>query len=175
MSDLEVARYAVRTWNMSLTHLELQSVAVSGSFWKDGVCEAKCYRRSIHGGIMRLVPSGHVAPFEGCQCGIYGSLSLDHLDRQYYEQTKFIVGVIAAEGQTLIGPRGLRTERARCVAYWTPDLGLFRNIAAKALGAEGWQSSLERMLADYHIPIHPESDSGAPYRNNYEFWNGRRG
>jgi hypothetical protein len=119
-----------------------------------------------------MIPSGHTAPREGCQCGIYGSHSYMDLATQYPEHTRFIVGVIAAEGQTIMGPRGLRTERARCVAYWTPDLIILKHIAARNLGADIWTPDIERMLADYHLPIRPEIGPGNYTDNNYKFWNG---
>lgn len=50
-------------------------------------------------------------------CGIYGSLSYGDLVLQFPGPASGIIAVIAAEGDTIIGTRGLRTAYARVVAY----------------------------------------------------------
>lgn len=109
--------------------LTLCSVAQAGAHWSDGVCKAECLDSSLS--VMRVwaqvifsedcYGNRHEAPGADCSCGIYATLSLEHLNRQYGDEAKNIVAVIAAEGQTIIGTRGFRTQYARVVAYWCDD------------------------------------------------------
>lgn len=170
--DLEVARYALRTWKISYFHDRLQSIYVQGSFWDNGVCRARCYRRAISGGIMRAIPSGHQAPHENCNCGVYGSLSLDHLERQYGQYANWVVGVIAAEGPTIIGPRGLRTSFARVVACWTLDVPTFHDIVTNSFGDVPRYDNQSDMLDHFHLPM--RNNVNSRYANNYEYWNGSK-
>lgn len=127
MSDLEVGRFALRTFDLTTGRPESICGSLGTGHWKGGVCEARClagsYNKvySIYSDFWDTVEPvrdcAHPAPDPECECGIYGSLSLKHLQRQY-EAARSLVAVIAAEGQTLIGSRGLRTERARVVAFW---------------------------------------------------------
>jgi hypothetical protein len=63
----------------------------------------------------------HEAPFMGCNCGVYGSLTYDSLRRQYHSHMDGIITVMAAEGRTIIGSRGLRTQYARIIAHYAID------------------------------------------------------
>jgi hypothetical protein len=112
MTDLEVGRYALRTFHVPYGSTQLDSVAQTtyGS-WLGGVCEAVCTKYA------------HTAPQEHCTCGIYGMLSIQQLFRQYSNNARYSVAVISVEGTTFIGEKGLRTEAARVVAYWCAQMG----------------------------------------------------
>jgi hypothetical protein len=60
--------------------------------------------------------------------------------------------VIAAEGRTIIGTRGLRTERARVVAWWTPRLRATIICNVQFVGAKKY-IDVDDMCRDYGIPI----------------------
>lgn len=110
--DLEVGRYALRTFRFSDDDfLPILNTPNRGGWTREGTCVATCfsppnYPRDLH-----------EAPCLECECGIYGSHSLQDLHAQY-SYAWYFVAVIAAEGKTIVGSRGLRTERARVVAYW---------------------------------------------------------
>jgi hypothetical protein len=184
--------FALRTFNYSIEHQTAQLGETigwwddglsrayrspvqhhRGSDWEDGTCEATCR-------------SGHQAPHEGCHCGIYGSLSYAGLLLQY-PQARHLVTVIAAEGTTIIGTRGLRTQFARVVAYWAdvirPDeaaewssrlfLGQppsplpgrqpsFRELARKQFkGSEEFECPTE-MVERYGLSLLPPAGGGGP-------------
>ena len=113
--NIEVGRYALRTFK--IVDGQLASIIQNGSHWKDGVCEAVCvkYKPGTDG------EGVHAAPAAGCHCGVYGTLTLAALYRQYAQHACGIVAVIAAEGITFIGDVGLRTAAARVVSYWCSD------------------------------------------------------
>lgn len=140
--DFEVGRFALRTFLMYNGKPEsLCANTLGRGNWVQGVCEANCYshlfergryprpsmryvRSRLTGRIIDVVcepsepkPNNHPAPDISCTCGIYGSLSLEHLQGQY-RGARDLVAVIAAEGNTVVGTHGLRTERARVVAFW---------------------------------------------------------
>lgn len=110
------------------TH-ELGSVFVGGGqHWTDGTCTARCHADSVNLFSLSLLSAltgveygGHEAPSEDCRCGIYATLTYEHLVDQYPQHTRRIVTVVAAEGQTIIGDKGFRTQYARVVAYWCQD------------------------------------------------------
>ena len=60
-------------------------------------------------------------PEEHCRCGIYGFFTVEELFRQYPQFAGHVIAVIAAEGMTTIGSKGLKTAAARIVAYWVRD------------------------------------------------------
>jgi hypothetical protein len=153
IDDIEIARYALRTFTVGANSDELSSVAMSGSYWRNGTCEAEC----LAGGD-RQRPM-HPAPHEGCTCGIYGTLSLDSLTRQFTYQSTHLVTVIAAEGKTIIGDKGLRTAAARVVAYWSPDKKI-RKICKKQLGDAKKFDNLYDMLAAYDVPREAPTGTG---------------
>lgn len=106
--DLEVGRYALRTFRFEGDDFfPILNTPNRGGWTREGTCEAICWGSP---------PQKHEAPHLGCECGIYGSHSFYDLKRQYMSAHKF-VAVIAAEGRTVVGTRGLRTERARVIAY----------------------------------------------------------
>lgn len=107
LPDIEIARYGLRTFNLSSGML--RSVFKSYT-WEGGVCVAQCLADR---------PCGSKdIPNEKCGCGIYATTTLDSLLSQYRTATQECVTVIAAEGTTIIGDRGMRTAAARIVAYW---------------------------------------------------------
>ncbi len=190
--DLEVGRYALRTFKVARG--QVRSLAVSGRHWSNGVCKAECLahdRATVVGGINRLTqrlqgsPDYHVqreleeylkrffhdAPDLDCSCGIYGSLTLDHLKHSYPEETDRLLAVFAAEGRTIIGTRGLRTQFARVVAYWCPCWYLKGACRVELPKAERYRS-LNEMLDAYDIPR--DSDQPEPhYRpGGAEWWTG---
>jgi hypothetical protein len=141
--DLEVGRYALRSFkaqhrwlpNNWATEYGVSSQLVFGpvsyrgspNSWISGTCEAVCY---AGGYLPSGAKRGHQAPDEKCTCGIYASLSYADLIAQFHTEARTIVAVIAAEGITIIGSRGLRTQFARVVAYWVEPAKIFRQAAA---------------------------------------------
>lgn len=158
MIDLEVGVHAVRTFKVKQEGLF--GVAVTGKTWDKGVCEARCTPpplRILYG----MEPQNHRAPARGCECGVYGSLTVDNLFYQFPNCSRRLITVIAAEGKTIIGPKGLRTECARVVAYWTPRRAVL-NICEEELPDAVFYLNLCDMLKDYHFPIF---DLSAPIRS----------
>jgi len=168
--DIEIGRYALRTFScVDIRRCDLeddleaeledglqdsQSVSFSGRIltgiwhsggqWLTGACVASCDR-------------GHMAPDEECSCGIYGTLSLSLLTARYPQASR-LVTVIAAEGTTVIGDLGLRTEAARVVAYWcSPDARVERHQCAKQFLDATEFAEREAMLDAYGIPVEPEN------------------
>lgn len=137
--DLEVGRFAVRTFRMDSWRgipESLCSVQLGTGHWNGGFCVASCLAELMVQGYTGYhgYPRGpyfgfeipeHPVPDLRCTCGIYGALSLEALDRQYDRWSTDFTAVIAAEGRTIIGTRGLRTERARVVAYYFKPMSSF--------------------------------------------------
>lgn len=144
IGDVEVGRVALRTFHVSRQppdwKLYIKAVSQSGDYWKNGICAAEC-----------LNNKDHRPPDEGCSCGIYGTLDLGSLMRQYALEASRLIAVIAAEGHTIIGPVGLRTERAKVVAYWTPKNNILDDFAA-ALPSADHYPHIQEMLAVYNLP-----------------------
>ena len=69
--DIEVARYALRTFMTGGAGGELQSPTMGGSNWVGGTCEAKClgYRGTSTARTGFYNPR-HDAPHEGCTCEV---------------------------------------------------------------------------------------------------------
>lgn len=157
MIDVEVGRHAVRTFKV--TEEGLYGVAVTGKTWNKGVCEARCTPpplRIMYG----MEPQTHRSPARGCECGVYGSLTVQNLFYQFPNCSKKLITVIAAEGRTVIGPKGLRTERARVVAYWTPKRAVLK-VCETELPEAMFYLDLSEMLKDYQFPAF---DLSAPRR-----------
>lgn len=154
LPDIEVARYALRTFNTAGN--TLQSIVIPGDHWAGGVCIAKCHREDFLGDRADIDhPGPHTSPPESlktrCQCGIYGCLTVDALRWQYPRQSRKLIAVIAAEGPTIIGDTGLRTSAARVVAFWAPDREL-RRICLNSCPDARVFDALDVMLADYGFP-----------------------
>lgn len=147
--DIEVARYALRTFNVK--DGRLMPVAMAVDAWKGGVCQAECVPNpwTMTAPWLVVVPDpNHDAPAEGCHCGIYGCLTIDRLVKQYPLSCMEIVAVIAVEGNTIIGEIGLRTQAARIVAHWSPKREVRKICADTCDGAIGF-AKLDDMLAAY--------------------------
>lgn len=112
-SDVEVARYGLRTFAVEAGTLKslFQPTA-----WDKGVIEARCMR-----GDEWSPWYDHSIPHERCTCGVYATVDLQSLIAQYRDRCRSNVAVVAVEGTTIIGDKGMRTSAARVVAYWTPD------------------------------------------------------
>lgn len=168
-SDFEVARYGLRTFKASLNVGGLHSVAVTGRHWENGTCEAKCLKNDplLQGYGGGTAPRKHVSPHRDCTCGIYASLSWGHLYHQYPGWTLLNTAVIAAEGQTIIGSRGFRTQFARVVGFWTknPDI---QAIAIKQFPDAVFHTTSDQLLDAFGIdrvsavPVSPDTWSGWP-------------
>jgi len=162
---IEVGRYALRTFHLNYASGALGSLAWSRGnehCWLDGTCTAECLRKEYSytryqakGDCRLAAPPWHKAPHRACTCGIYGSLDLRGLERQYGYEMELITAVIAAEGATLIGTIGLRTQYARVVGYranWP-----YRSYAQKQfVDAREFETDGE-LLEAFHLP----ADNGA--------------
>lgn len=149
MNEPEVARYGLRTFKVTPGYLG--SMAVGGSHWKNGMCTAQCladdpYLRGYHASL-----SGpHEMPHKDCTCGIYASHSYDNLVGQYDGFTQMMLAVIAAEGITIIGTRGFRTQYARIVAWWAGHPAVRDICLRECPGAEEY-TGINTMLAAYQL------------------------
>lgn len=166
--DIEVARYGLRTFLMNPSYLtngpRLKSV-FQKTHWENGKIEAKCLAepesrtvviqyggRAIH---REVLSSGHQAPHEGCECGVYATLDLQNLVRQYREYAETNVAVVAAEGSTIIGSKGMRTAAARVVAYWAPE-DIRARVYQEVCGKEAQRfTDIHEMLKAYGFPEYP--------------------
>lgn len=191
MVDLEVGRFALRTF--VFVNGRPESILSYGN-WRDGTCTARCRANTVAwnfllGPDFALPESDHESPAMECSCGIYGSLSLSHL-REHYTQASDIVAVIAAEGRTIIGTRGLRTERARVVAYWlrlnakpafaglpswavewlypTASVKSFSNVVRQGFPDAKCYDDLLKMVSDYGLSMGPIRDG--VYTSNRDYW-----
>lgn len=143
--ELEVGRYGLRTFKISGGHC--RPVVVAAQHWKGGTCEAVCDKPTLIP-TQTLKEQKHTAPHPTCTCGIYGSLTLNHLYKQYPQWAENIVCVIAAEGTTIIGSKGFRTQYARVVAWWAPSV-YYQKIAAKDFPDAVHYQKLTEMLNTY--------------------------
>lgn len=103
--------------------------------WTDGTLVAQCrahinYKIFFRGSADPCVevfmgPGCPNPPEETCTCGVYGAVSMESLWSQYSLFAETNVAVIAAEGQTMVGDRGLRTTAARVVAFAATEKSTF--------------------------------------------------
>lgn len=186
MSDVELGRLALRTFRVSNPYdhkypqprilmspsisscydeigpySQMTSIAARGLAWSDGTCSASCVsdmRELINDEV-------HEAPGKDCGCGIYGTLSLYHLKSQYPSQANKCVAVIAAEGNTLMGSRGLRTQYARVIAYWCVEK--YAPICIRQFEGAKHFCTVKEMLDEFGIPEITEADKknleGVPF------------
>lgn len=165
LPDIEVGRLALRSFHFASISHEFNVMEHLGywddgtvKFWRaiayhniyskdwlDGTCIATCGQHKEH-----LVPN------EKCSCGIYGSLSYADLLVQYREEARRLVTVIAAEGRTIIGPRGLRTERAKVVAYWVIHDPVYRQVAEDQFKTASVFETPADLLDFYGLPLLPK-------------------
>lgn len=130
--ELEVGRHAVRTFKVGTG---LRGVAVPGKTWEKGACHAVCNPPPLRL-LCGVRPHNHRAPDEHCECGIYGALQVEDLFWQFPRCSAKLITVIAPEGKTIIGPKGLKTEYARIVAYWTPVRAVLKTCLSECPGAD---------------------------------------
>jgi len=139
--DIEIGRYALRTFDVrSLVAGRLGSVVKRNFSWTGGVAIAECL-------------TDHPCaspPGDGCCCGLYGTLQLSHLVRQYPADARESVAVFAAEGPTIIGDDALRTSAGRVVAYWCDHPNALGTYRAQCPDARHYQA-LSDMLEAYHF------------------------
>jgi hypothetical protein len=146
--------------------------------WEDGTCTARCVRTDIATATLLATPpawkpppvwESHSAPERGCSCGIYGALALNHLRNQYPSNSAGIIAVIAAEGTTIIGTRGLRTQYARVVGWYAgkhPE----RSIAARQFkDALEYTTSLG-MCTAFNLPLNGPDVMDDPYSSVVSWW-----
>lgn len=170
--DVEVARYGLRTFNTQSGRLG--SVAMS-AHWDKGVIEAKCLKESSTS--IRITQWGdevleysptHRAPQENCSCGAYATVDLQSLIKQYAPRARINVAVIAAEGPTIIGAKGMRTSAARVVAFWTPEDALGRQaktVYERVCDTEPkYYCDIREMLKDFNFP---EYKKPLPWEDDY--------
>lgn len=174
LPELQIGRRALRSFKVDRDHL--WPIAMSVDSWKDGTCLARCEKGSpkttsvtysnglwTHQEETEQFPERHAAPHLGCDCGVYGTLSLQHLVDQYPSYAQRIVCVFAAEGPTLLGSRGMRTSAARILAYWAGDDEV-REIAAGQFNEAVHYKKLIKMLDHYELPVlkvREENDFGS--------------
>ena len=169
LPDIEVGRYALRTFKCDNNHLWPVAIAVDA--WKDGTCTATCEAGSravswgtpVVGGRIQPSEGAHEAPQMGCNCGIYGTLSLKHLSDQWYDFTEKLVCVIAAEGSTILGSKGLRTARARVVAYWSDEAEVRKAVEGQFKDAVRYKRLVD-MLDKFQIPVLGEGTNNDLHR-----------
>lgn len=159
MTDLEMDRFALRTFEIKPASGLFGSLQVSGNHWVDGTCTAQCLKDDInfYGWWRHERPEPHIPPGDNCRCGIYGSLNLANLIKQYPYQCRRCVAVIAAEGETIIGSRGLRTQYARVAALWSPERELRKTAKMQFTGAEIFKRC-SKMLAAYGLEMGESED-----------------
>lgn len=175
--DIQVGCYGLRTFKVH-TKYGLTPLNYEGPYWKDGKCIAECLadssariRAMFADGTLRI-PEGatleamfslHKAPHMDCRCGAYAARTMEGLFQFASTQMRDLVTVVAAEGTTIIGQYGLRTEAARIVAYWTPKKGIAK-ICAEQCGEDAtrWES-LDAMLANYKLEWGGPNLAGLPW------------
>lgn len=141
VDDIELGRYALRTFRIDYRKREMRSLTQNSkgpSEWIKGTCEARCRN------------SSHPAPDYRCSCGIYGTNSADSLFEQFELYAKELIAVIAAEGITVVGDTGLRTQAARVVAYWPSNSAIGRVCHRDFPDAKKYKD-LNDMLIDYNF------------------------
>lgn len=183
--DIEVGRLALRSFHFSSISHEFNVMDVPEKLghwndgtvkywrplsyhnpyradWLDGTCTAICG-----------VGEKHLVPNEECSCGIYGSLSYADLLYQYRAEARNIVTVIAAEGATIIGPRGLRTERARVLAYWVTSNAIYQQVAGDQFNTASVFETPVDLLDFYNLPALPKRTEQTRGGTASSWWTGK--
>lgn len=123
MPDLRVGEvYALRTFRINTDDGTLVPIAQPAEYraWADGSATATCARGR-----------DHVAPDEGCRCGLYAFGSVAEITRQY-GQGQRVLAVVACHGKIIAGTKGIRARHARVVALWLSP-GLTATLRAAVL------------------------------------------
>jgi len=156
--DFEVARYGLRTFKIA--DGKLQPVAQGrADDWLGGTCTADCHAMKYN--------QHHKPPVKECGCGVYAALTAFDLIDQWMRHSALVIAVVAAEGTTIIGPRGFRTECARVVAWWSPYWNV-RRLINKQFPNTVRYKRLQSMLDAYHLPFYPPSRADDPEEE--PFW-----
>lgn len=159
VDDIEIGRYGLRTFRIT-SDKKLKSVWKEHIWDPSGVDVAQCLGGDMS---LSLTAAGevvgenkHPVPNENCHCGIYATVNLQSLARQYKQQVNRTISVVAAEGITIIGDRGMRTSAARIVAYWCRDEEDVEAYA-KCEGAKRFTDIAEMLKAfefpEYTVPV----------------------
>jgi hypothetical protein len=159
VTDVAVARYALRTFNLDARHRVLLPITAPGwsraahKVWQAGTCSAHCDEGSLH-----------AAPADDCGCGIHGATDLRSLLLDYPHLAARIIAVIAAEGVTIVGAEGLRTAGGRVVAYWchpSSELNLAREIFAEQCPDAVSFTDCDAMIAAYGLRMTPLAEAAS--------------
>jgi hypothetical protein len=108
LPDIVVGNYALRSFDIEDGRLKS---LYRDFYWDEGKAVAHCDKPYV----FPNTPPPHPAPHA---CGLYSLTSYYELQRQYSSKAARNVAVIAAEGRTEKGTKGLRCQAARIVAYW---------------------------------------------------------
>ena len=123
--DIEVGRHALRTFQFRDGLASLYQLTK----WDKGQAIAECRRQPGYVYTwsstepLKLYGACPEPPGDRCDCGLYGTLTIKQLLREYSAYARHGIAVIAAEGATVIGTKGLKTAAARVVAWWAPVPG----------------------------------------------------
>ena len=195
MSDIEVGRLALRTFRVSNPQdhatgskpflnmfgtsysyppdmgkgidAQMTSLMINGLLWPDGACSAVC-ASFLAPLLLGLDGAPHIPPCQGCHCGVYGTLSLQHLRDQYQGFADKCVAVIAAEGNTMLGDRGLRTQHARVIAYWCIDD--YAPVCQRQFKDAKQFSDVLEMIGVYGIPEYPGEEKKEKKTTPAYYW-----
>jgi hypothetical protein len=100
--------YGVRWWKIG-PRLSLRGMR--GTLWTPGTNEAEC-------GTTRTGIEPHEPPHPDCNCGLYAFWQLEPTP---VVGSIVVCGVMLGLGKTIIGTRGLKSQRARIVALARPE------------------------------------------------------
>lgn len=155
--NLAVGLYALRTFCFEAG--EFHSLSAPQGLWKGGACEASCIDFDATNEKGELVPyakhQDEACPVLNCECGIYGALNYECLAKQYRIRCSEVTAVIAAEGKTIAGSQGLRTQYARVVGYFFGGwAAIYRVPATRQFVDAGEYNSLDEMLEHFGIPMY---------------------
>lgn len=161
-TDVEVGRYGLRTFGVDTDQALLLPLSVRNpageapslfaKAWIGGTCIGKCMQGKAHD-----------VPADDCTCGVYAATNLTGLLEQYPGLAHQIVAVIAAEGQTIIGDRGMRTAAARVVAYWvhpSAEAQVHTVVATHCATARRFDD-LDAMVTAYGLRFTPQTGDSA--------------
>jgi hypothetical protein len=147
--NFEVGRKGLRTFAVEKGRLKSPMSPGGPSYWDNGIAVAECRRWRDEDDRENCTES----PNENCRCGLYAMHTLDELFKQYGQWARQCVAVIACQGTTYIGTKGLKTASAQIIAYWTHEqakvhLQVFRQQCPEAVGF----TDIQEMLKTYGFP-----------------------
>lgn len=127
---------AIRVWKIYPHRIEHEKrnklMGNFGQLWEPGENVAKCVTTAFRIGLSKLSGdynglSSHDVPVSGCGCGFwaFNSAYEETVRMNYFRGNAFeivsLVGVVECYGNMLLGPRGLRCEKARIRALTCSD------------------------------------------------------